>query len=453
MGINSKHKYIMTTPATKNSNSEFKTLTFKEWLKREKSKWNFVFTYVASIGVFVGLGLKIPAIINLLVSYNISPSKFRLVFHIFHLAFILVVLVSIQVDKYIKFRDFKKNKVLANAQAEKENKIWRFLTLSAEKEELEILDSDDPNSEEYKKIRIDDWINYKNKKNKVVEQFTNAWFLCWMGWAALYIYLIFDSINSSQMNSPYTNPILNFFNNFSSLMIAVMFVILNEKTTRERYLGKIKTTGFLIVLILAIAEYGFSQQYKTSNFAFSLISGFIASITMAAVFGRLNNQFINIRFKIIVLLYLYAAIQVLFVFQKDTIATFLFGQNFNEFSNHVSLISQAHESLAKLPNDTLTSESLEAFKTNLETIKMNSEQLELAAKNFEFWIGIVTTSMYAVAFLLKVLFFFVVRWILQTARLTYFIVQESSLHDANKNDYSLKKFAEKIEFDTVRDRD
>ncbi len=143
-----------------------------------------------------------------------------------------------------------------------------------------------------------------------------------------------------------------------------IFMFMTFTVSTSRY-GVVEWTRLFIPIFLILILEHFST--KETEIWYSLLSGLIASFAMAAFFGRLTSKFINVPLWAILFLHLYAAIQPLYVFFSDFFET-------SDYSEAIMVI-----------------------------------------------VGVV-------AFFLKILLFLIMTWILQTGRMVFFIIEESSVN-------------------------
>ncbi|HLM00990.1 MAG TPA: hypothetical protein VK400_08025 [Pyrinomonadaceae bacterium] len=378
---------------------EQKILTFGKWLKSEKARFAVIVSSLSTVSLMITLGLEFLEIdkLSILKKLNLDNKDLQVISHSIHLTFIVVVLIYLLFGKYFRFD--VSEKAINKESTNKEKYILKNLEAFETKQDFDSKEvSDDTHKE---------WVNFKKNTNTAIKQFFYAWILCWAGWALLYLALILLSDTVSEGNTDnsgimrYKSVIVSAFNNFSSLMILLMFFTLRVRTVQNSFLFFFSIVALVIILSIAIAS-GALNAYPVPYFIFTLLSGFLASISMALFFGSLNSFFIRIPIGIIICLHIYAALQVLIIFELDTMEKFLGGT------------------------------------------------LDKVAKQR---INILMTCVYATAFLLKVLLFFVVRWILQTVRLTFSVVHKKSAHNANEEEKPLKAFAETMQFEQVSIQD
>jgi hypothetical protein len=377
-------------------------LTFWNWLMQPKIVFYILFLAVI-LGLYIWLLLNpnFEVVIPIRENMLLKGTRIR---HGVHLILIITAIFTIILDKYTHFL-ISDHVEKDEEQAKKEGDIWYFLTLSTKIEK----------NDEYKQNkafivsleRLKKWIKNKKQANTVITQFLSAWIFCWVGWALLYIVLISFYPQQNADTKSFHTALYNGFNNFSSLMILVMFLTLNSKTIDTPTLSWVIGVGLILCVSLGVFEAKLVENNVfQSLFVFSLISGLFGSISMAAFFGRLNSRFKRIPVVIIFCLHLYAAIQVLYVFEKDAMFRFLFNE----------------------------------IPTNHSKVFEN----DISFNNFNNVIEGISTFMFGVAFFIKIILLLIVRWVLNTARFSFFVIQEVSVFNSNENDKSLIHFIKHI---------
>lgn len=252
---------------------------------------------------------------------------------------------------------------------EKENIIWKNLQL------YDPSSLHEKNPKENLEERMEDWKRFKLAANKVVKQFSWFWLLAWFSWLLHYGYLLAASLG---WLTP-SESVRNLLNNFNSLMFVFLFMTLTVSTSKYGPLFWSK----LICLILAIytiewLTFRLSNGNEIVALSFTIVSGLFASTALAAFVGSINSKFINVPIWLIPALYLYAAIQSLYVFFE-----------------------------------------MEDITLNMPAFVDRTQIL-------------ITVF----AFILKTILFITVTWILRTGRLVYFIIQESSLNFKRDDNFS-----------------
>jgi hypothetical protein len=243
-----------------------------------------------------------------------------------------------------------------------------------------------------KKDKATTWVEFKLKVNKVVKQFTYFWLLAWGSWLFHYGYLFLEKIGPIE----HYPSLRNFVNNLNSLMFIFMFMTLTVSTSKYGPLSWAKLV--LIICLVSVVEwvaYHLVDSGKDSvTISFSILAGLFASIALAAFVGSIDSKFINVPLWLILSLYLYAAIQSLYIFFE-----------------------------------------LEHFI------------LKLGDKNLSLRVFVQRTQILITvfSFLLKTILFLAVTWILRTGRLVYFMAEEGSLNF--KRDKNFAAFVERIELE------
>ncbi len=224
--------------------------------------------------------------------------------------------------------------------------------------------------------------------NKNLRQFYHLWQGVWILWFVLYLVLCIDaylSLMYKTVSFHWLEVIVDVLNIGSSLLIVFMYRILSKKTVKRSANGTAKNdlfTGRIILIFIALVIFDillhtfkgalFDTKPSTSfiqlKFIIKFLIGIFATVSFASLLGKLNSPFFNIPPISILTLYLYVAIQMLSPFDKDVIS--------ENFSDHRDIIM---------------------------------------------------TIMTSAAFIFKIIFFFTLSWIMETGKLTYFLICESNL--------------------------
>jgi hypothetical protein len=338
-------------------------ITFKSWLTSESGK-----VYVRMSGGFTVIFATFQAL-KLFGVQNIPLPKIPLTNQSW-----LAVNLAIQVlfIGYVVFGTaYKFSEIEDTEKAHgEEEPIWQRLELH------------DPSSTHHgDEKELDNWIHFKKRINRVVRQFTFFWLLGWFTWFAHYLYLFLGAVRL-------LNPQVvakDFLNNMNSLMFFFLFMTLTVSTAKYGLLA----WGKLICLVLGISmvewfAFGLSNHNESVALSFTMASGLFASTALAAFVGSINSKFINTPITVILVLYVYAAIQSLYVFFE-----------------------------------------LEATSSSVP--------------------GFVQTTAILItilAFILKALLFLTVTWILRTGRLVFFVAEEASLNF--RRDRNFGEFRDKV---------
>lgn len=167
---------------------------------------------------------------------------------------------------------------------------------------------------------------------EATRQLRITWIALWASWMMLYALMFLLSLAPAkaiawryQINSL----LIALFNNGTTAAILAGFWVLAFaalRTTRERsseasavtvgIAASVPILFFLLAHIIVLITQEQGKPFGTplpevvaDNIALRLLSGVVAAIAMALYVGRLDSAFIGVRFRIIALLYLYAAIQ------------------------------------------------------------------------------------------------------------------------------------------------
>lgn len=211
------------------------------------------------------------------------------------------------------------------------------------------------------------WVDYKRAVNKTLRQFSWFWFLCWIFWFIFYFFLFLKML---ELITFPTSALQNFLNNTSSLMFAFMYMTLSVSTSKYTAINWIQFG--LIIMLITVTEVIFGNDGNA--FYFKLISGLFSCVAMAAFVGSINSKFINIPSGLILLLYIYSAIQFGYIFLDKQV----------------------------------TGSTIDPFLSLL---------------------------ILSLALILKIILFLVITWVIDTGRLLYFVVEEGSLNYIKNRDY------------------
>lgn len=331
-------------------------ISFNDWLKSKSGKF---YSYVSagfalafsSIPILEKFGLKIENISRGLTSVAQNWHTINLLIHTLFILFV----ITFAVYKFVRFDN--PTEVL-----DEEKEIWQRLKMNRP-------ETPEPANEEE---RMELWKQFKRATNIVIRQFSAWWFWCWIAWLVLYSVLSVGTIPDCWKN---------FANNISSLMFIFMFMTLTVSTSRLGFVYWVRL-GIPVVIIFII-EWLIAEPNINISIWFSLFSGVIAGLSMAAFFGSINSKFINVPLWLILVLHIYAAIQPFYVF----------------FSAHFS---------------------------------------DLFQEKYYYYVQNIMVVVSFTAFLCKILLFLVVTWILQTGRLAFFVIEEGSLNF--KRNETFRKF-------------
>lgn len=271
------------------------------------------------------------------------------------------------------------------------------------------LELQDPSSSRRKeKVDPEDWVHYKRSVNKVAKQFAWFWFLGWLTWCCHYGFLLVVSLEPAHASPAWSH----LFNNFNSLMFVFLFMTLTVSTTKYGVIFWFKLS--LIVVGLFLIERLFFDQVGV--LWFTVLSGLFASTALAAFVGSIDSKFINIPIKLVATLYLYAALQSLYILIELSEKV---GAFYKALLEKLGLLEP--ESRKVISQFLMTDQSIQSLLNFLE---------------------IGTILMIALAFFLKAALFITVTWMLRTGRLVYFLIEEGSLNF--KRDRNFGEFSERI---------
>jgi len=169
-----------------------------------------------------------------------------------------------------------------------------------------------------------------NSINTTIRQFYYGWVIIWLLWLIMYVNKFIYTLLTPDIPGVIVNPFLiklsflidNGINSINSVFFLFIYFVLSESSTKEtRKINKENNEmlkfGFIIlaftVISLMIMDFYscFSEKYATMQFWIKLVIGIIATFSIVAVFGKLNSSFLKIPQTLMLLLYIYAASQML----------------------------------------------------------------------------------------------------------------------------------------------
>lgn len=177
-----------------------------------------------------------------------------------------------------------------------------------------------------------------NRISKGVEQFYFSWLAVWSVWLLLYVAVfifnvykenIFSGINIYMSGFTFFRVecfIENTFNLINSLILLFIYLVITVSTVnvgslannsrRIMYIGVcifiLVETGCLLTDLFSLSDMVDANMYDDIQLFLRMIIGLTATISLMAVLGRLNTNFLNIPQWMMFSLYLYAGIQMLY---------------------------------------------------------------------------------------------------------------------------------------------
>jgi hypothetical protein len=173
--------------------------------------------------------------------------------------------------------------------------------------------------------------NLSQRASRAMEQFIEAWERLWLAWVLLYLVFCAQGacgliFGETVKESPYWGPGLNLVNNLQTLVLMMLYIVLTKSTVDlNRSSSRLPWSQGLALLAFVTAVdlvATVARAYApTDGAAASLIhfaakampwaTAFASGAAMALVVGRLDSKFANPPTWAVILLYLYALIQVL----------------------------------------------------------------------------------------------------------------------------------------------
>lgn len=188
-------------------------------------------------------------------------------------------------------------------------------------------------------LRKNDWLIAKRAAEEALDQFELGWSAIWYSWLFLYFCFLINIIILNKAITPIFVVSQNFANNLATVMFAFCYLILTRPTLTINYKSGNITPNWiflriLIPILLFFAGIEIYVRYTPeikdflSNISIikldliEIIGGLFAGTVTALFVGRLDSSFFQSPKPVIILLYLYAALQPLYtVLGKDQIYT------------------------------------------------------------------------------------------------------------------------------------
>ncbi len=177
------------------------------------------------------------------------------------------------------------------------------------------------------KAKVDSQHKIYCKANNIAGKFSRMWQYAWLSWAILYFAwscVVFEGLMSGVKVGDALmrwSPLTGFLNNLSTVFLIMCYRELSFPTKRG---GKdqqlpiftmLVIIGFAAVIELVSVREGATQLLGVTS---RWVGSFTAGAVIALLTGRLESKLINPPLPIIVMLYLYAAIQAtVVIFPKD----------------------------------------------------------------------------------------------------------------------------------------
>jgi hypothetical protein len=337
-----------------------KPITFKQWLKTESGKVYLIVSSAFTLCFSAFQVVKLFGIQKLpLPSLPTTDEGWLMVNFAIQVAFIGYV-VFFTAYRFSKIKN-------ADDSNPSEEIIWQRLELHDPAHERH-----EQNGDRYETETLEAWIKFKKGANRVVKQFAWFWVLAWFSWLLHYTYLLATALHLLPSNAA----VRNLVNNLNSLMFVFLFMTLTVSTSKYGALFWSKLVCLIFVVFgLELLVHGISHGNPVTSLTFTALSGLFASVALAAFIGSIDSKFINVPVWLIPFLYLYAAIQALYVFFE-----------FHEVAS------------------------------------------QMVASNVPTFVNKTQITVTIFAFVLKAVLFMTVTWILRTGRLVYFMIEESSLN-------------------------
>lgn len=232
--------------------------------------------------------------------------KYRLQYQVANILFILAALIVLSKMKFIQERDEEK---IRNLHEYAKNRFGQNNTLAR-------------NTPEALFARI----------NAGIKQFYYSWVSVWIIWLTMYIvklvFSIYQEVSGDHLaGTPIPridNLLENSLNLLSSFILLFIYLDITVSTVNIGTLtgnGK-RTMHVGIIFILLLGTVIFTTDlfsifiadtlYHDIQFFLRLVIGMVATISIMAVFGRLNTSYLKIPQLLIMCLYLYATIQMFY---------------------------------------------------------------------------------------------------------------------------------------------
>lgn len=303
-----------------------------------------------------------------------------------------------------------------------------------------------------------------NRISKGIEQFYFSWLFVWGVWLALYITVfIFFTYHSNLINtggeyvkiSYYTSFRLgclleNTFNLTNSFILLFIYLVITVSTVNVGSLSdnrrRVMHAGVSVFFFIGIgcfftdmfSVFGIvdADSYDIIQLVIRIIIGLVATISLMAVLGRLNTNFLNIPQWMMSCLYLYAAIQMLYPLTYNSeykSPDYVYGSN--KKYDVSATVTYQDCSCTKDPKTKDVSSGMEQYtikgdlKTKEKRTKTNSSKKgeEDKRKETEYMIkNSLSKFLDVYAFIGKGCLFLVISWINRKNRFLFFLIHKAN---------------------------
>lgn len=311
-------------------------------------------------------------------------------------------------------------------------------------------------------------VNLYNRMRSGVAQFYYSWMAVWGIWLILYVLMLVSSVYKFEIArnegivdlstmpffriEAFLENMLNLINSFILLFI---YLVITVSTVRVGSLAQNSKVmhACICVFILVFAGCFFTDlfsimsivstdDYQEIQFYLRIVIGLIATISMMAVLGRLNTNFLNIPQWMMLSLYLYASIQMLYPLTYNPIYELPGGmrcqaqsvqvstamacpksardkvKNISEWRDDSSLCCCHKVKASDCPNSKKVSIEYKRSKTYESLMEKKHEKYPHSES--------VEALMFVCAFFGKVFLFLALSWIYTRKRFLFFLIHKAN---------------------------
>lgn len=288
-----------------------------------------------------------------------------------------------------------------------------------------------------------------------IQQFYFSWIAVWTIWLALYIMKFVLCIYQEHLRQSVQMTVIgygneqivrlgnlleNSLNLLNSCIILFIYFVITIATVRAKALANTNLRsmciGFCFIVLLGIFYFAVdifslfslnATDYNALQFKIRFLIGIVATISLIALLGRFNTNYLNIPQGLMMCMYLYAAVQMFYPYMYSQNAII---ENTINVSPNMINISKSTVNVSQNTINILRDET----NTLRDTIKVSPKETNDLRKAHNEMSGLLFT----IAFMGKIGLFFVLRWIAQRKRFLFFLLHKGhTLSDANA---MLRKF-------------
>lgn len=297
-----------------------------------------------------------------------------------------------------------------------------------------------------------------------IQQFYFSWIAVWTIWLALYIVkfvlciynehfeqstqVVAMGCNNEQLFR-LGNLLENSLNLLNSFIILFIYLVITIATVRAKTLANTNlrsmSIGFCFIVLLGILYFAVdvfslfslnTTDYNALQFKIRFFIGIVATVSLMALLGRFNTNYLDIPQWLMMCMYLYAAIQMLYPYTHSRNTTEALPNTINVSYNAINIshstINVSYD-VMNVPQDTIKD-----LRKVVKTLQNATDDSRGAINTSQRPHGDMSQTLFVVAFMGKIGLFFVLRWIAQRKRFLFFLLHKGhTLSDANA---MLRKF-------------